>query len=216
VIPFLALSAEGGWEVVAAQVVAAEAGGGSFLDPWALGAGALLGLVAIGLGSPGNPHILVRYMSIDDERNLRFAAVTGTAANVVMGAGAVFIGIVGRAHFPDVGLLGGDTENLYPMLAAETLPPVLFGVVVASIFAAIMSTADSQLLVGASAVVRDVYEKGIRGGQRFRTPRWSAFPGRWWSSWCWGRLASGGWRRTWSSGWSSSPGPAWVRRWGLP
>ncbi len=165
VIPFLALAAEGGWEVVAAQVVAAESGGGGFLDPWALGAGALLGLVAIGLGSPGNPHILVRYMSIDDERNLRFAAVTGTAANLMMGAGAVFIGIVGRAHFPEVGLLGGDTENLYPMLAAETLPPVLFGVVVASIFAAIMSTADSQLLVGASAVVRDVYEKGMRRGE---------------------------------------------------
>ncbi len=158
-IPFLALSAEGGWAAVSAQVTAADAG---FLDPWALGLGALLGLVAIGLGSPGNPHILVRYMSIDDERNLRFAALTGTAANVLMGAGAVFIGIVGRAHFPDVALLGGDTENLYPMLAAETLPPVLFGVVVASIFAAIMSTADSQLLVGASAVVRDVYEKWMR------------------------------------------------------
>ncbi|CAN5787883.1 sodium/proline symporter [soil metagenome] len=162
VIPFLALSAEGGWGAVSAQVVAADA---TFLDPMALGAGALLGLVAIGLGSPGNPHILVRYMSIDDERNLRFAAFAGTAANVLMGAGAVFIGIVGRAHFPDVALLGGDTENLYPMLAAETLPPVLFGVVVASIFAAIMSTADSQLLVGASAVVRDVYEKGMRRGQ---------------------------------------------------
>ncbi len=159
VIPFLALSAEGGWAVVSAQVTAADA---SFLDPLALGAGALLGLVAIGLGSPGNPHILVRYMSIDDERHLRFAAVTGTIANVLMGAGAVFIGIVGRAHFPDVALLGGDTENLYPMLAAETLPPILFGAVVASIFAAIMSTADSQLLVGASAVVRDLYEKGMR------------------------------------------------------
>ncbi len=161
-IPLLALSAEGGWEAVATQVTAAEAG---FLDPWALGAGALLGLLAIGLGSPGNPHILVRYMSIDDPRNLRFAAVTGTATNVLMGAGAVFIGIVGRAHFPDVEMLGGDTENLYPMLAAQTLPPLLFGLVVASIFAAIMSTADSQLLVGASAVVRDLWEKGVKAGE---------------------------------------------------
>jgi sodium/proline symporter len=158
-VPLLALPTAGGWEGVRAAVLVQDA---AFLDPLALGAGALLGLVAIGLGSPGNPHILVRYMSIDDERNLRFAALTGTAANVIMGAGAVFVGIVGRAHFPEVGLLGGDTENLYPLLAAETLPPVLFGIVVASIFAAIMSTADSQLLVGASAVVRDLYEKGMR------------------------------------------------------
>jgi sodium/proline symporter len=161
VIPLLALGAQGGWAQVSAQVTAADAG---FLDPWALGAGALLGLVAIGLGSPGNPHILVRYMSIDDPRNLRFAAFAGTAANILMGAGAVFIGIVGRAHFPDLEALAGDTENLYPMLAGETLPPILFGIVVASIFAAIMSTADSQLLVGASAVVRDLWEKGVRAG----------------------------------------------------
>jgi hypothetical protein len=213
VIPFLALSAEGGWDVVSAQVTAADAG---FLDPWALGAGALLGLVAIGLGSPGNPHILVRYMSIDDERNLRFAALTGTLANVLMGAGAVFIGIVGRAHFPDVALLGGDTENLYPMLAAETLPPVLFGVVVASIFAAIMSTADSQLLVGASAVVRDLYEKGMRRDRPGRTGSWSRSPAGSWPPWCWRRSSWGGWRRTWSSGWSSSPGPASAPPWAPP
>jgi len=58
-------------------------------------------------------------------------------------------------------LLESDTENLYPMLAQTHLHPVLFGIVVASIFAAIMSTADSQLLVAASALVRDVYQKVV-------------------------------------------------------
>jgi Na+/proline symporter len=56
-------------------------------------------------------------------------------------------------------LPASDTENLYPVLAQQHLHPVLFGVVVASIFAAIMSTADSQLLVAASAVVRDIYDR---------------------------------------------------------
>lgn len=158
-IPSLALVSVGGWEVMAAQVSSTQAG---FLDPVALGGGALLGLVAIGLGVPGNPHILVRYISIDREENLRFAAVTATVANTVMGVGAVMTGVIGRAFFPEVGLLGGDTENLYPQLAEQLLHPVLFGLVVASIFAAIMSTADSQLLVGASAWVRDLYQKGYR------------------------------------------------------
>jgi sodium/proline symporter len=159
-LPILALGSVGGWEAVAAQVSAV--GDGGFLNPMALGSGALLGLVAIGLGVPGNPHILVRYISIDREENLRFAAVTATLANTVMGVGAVLTGVVGRAYFPEVSLLAGDTENLYPQLAEQLLHPVLFGLVVASIFAAIMSTADSQLLVGASALVRDVYQKGYR------------------------------------------------------
>jgi sodium/proline symporter len=162
-IPLLAIGGAGGWGPVAAELSAGDA---AFLDPRALTFGAFLGLVGIGLGSPGNPHILVRYMSIDDETQLRFAAWTGTAANVVMGAGAVMIGLVGRAYFPELGALPAeDTENLYPLLAQHTLPPVLFGAVVASIFAAIMSTADSQLLVGGSAVVRDLYEKVLRKGE---------------------------------------------------
>jgi SSS family solute:Na+ symporter len=158
-IPMLALGSAGGWEAVALQVSTSD---GSFLNPVALGGGALLGLVAIGLGVPGNPHILVRYISIDREENLRFAAVMATLANTAMGLGAVMTGVVGRAYFPEVSLLGGDTENLYPQLAEQLLHPALFGLVVASIFAAIMSTADSQLLVGASALVRDVYQKGYR------------------------------------------------------
>ncbi|MEX2572562.1 MAG: sodium/proline symporter [Gemmatimonadota bacterium] len=161
-IPAMALSRVGGWGELQAELVAWDP---SFMDPLALGAGVFIGLVGIGLGSPGNPHILVRYMSISDAEQLRFAAWTGTAANALMGVGAVMIGVVGRVLFPEIGMLGEDTENLYPFLARETLHPALFGVVVASIFAAIMSTADSQLLVGASAVVRDIYQKILRKGE---------------------------------------------------
>ncbi|TVP77696.1 MAG: sodium/proline symporter, partial [Gemmatimonadales bacterium] len=101
-----------------------------------------------------------------DAGDLRCAAWSGTGANILMGGGAVLIGLVGRAYVPELSMLPAqDTENLYPLLARETLHPALFGVVVASIFAAIMSTADSQLLVGASAVVRDLYEKGFRKGE---------------------------------------------------
>jgi Na+/proline symporter len=133
------------------------------VDPFALSLGAFLGAVGIGLGSPGNPQITVRFMSIEDERQLPFAAGLATSWNVVLGLGAVSIGLVGRALIPEVGSLpAADPESLYPVLAQQHLPPILFGIVVASIFAAIMSTADSQLLVAASTVARDVYEKVLK------------------------------------------------------
>jgi Na+/proline symporter len=59
-----------------------------------------------------------------------------------------------------------DTENLFPALAEKHLHPAIFGFVIASVFAAIMSTADSQLLVGASCIVRDIYEKVMHTGKQ--------------------------------------------------
>lgn len=133
---------------------------GNFASPIAISAGAAIGFVGIGLGSPGNPHIISRYMSIKSAKQLPSVAVIGTLANIVMAVGALFIGLVGRLYFPDVTALpASDTENLYPVLAYGHLSPVAFGLVIASIFAAIVSTADSQLLVAGSSVVRDVYEK---------------------------------------------------------
>jgi len=136
-----------------------------YVDPFAISVGAAIGFLGIGLGSPGNPHILARYMAIDNSRNLKTVAIVGTVWNVVMAWGAVFIGLAGRAWFPEIEMLPAeDTENLFPLLAQEQLHPVIFGVMLASIFAAIMSTADSQLLVAASSVVRDIYDKLIRKG----------------------------------------------------
>ncbi len=162
-LPVITIVELGGLDILTAQLQALDP---DLVDPFALGVGAGIGFLGIGLGSPGNPHILARYMSIDDPEQLRFSAVVGTVWNVVMAWGAVWVGLAGRAYFPDVAALpGADTENLYPLLAQQHLHPMLFGVVLASIFAAIMSTADSQLLVAASAVVRDVYEKGVHRGE---------------------------------------------------
>ncbi len=162
VLPFIAIWEAGGLTQVLSQLSSMEV---EFVDPLAIGVGGFLGFVGIGLGSPGNPHILARYMSIDDPKQLRWSAVVGTIWNVLMGWGAIFIGLAGRAYFPEADLLpAGDTENLYPALAQQHLHPIIFGVVVASIFAAIMSTADSQLLVAASAVVRDLYDKLYKKG----------------------------------------------------
>ncbi len=163
ILPFIAILNVGGLIELLEQLSVMDV---IFVDPFAVSVGAAIGFLGIGLGSPGNPHILARYMSIDEPRQLHFAAVIGTVWNVLMAWGAVFIGLAGRVYFPDVSMLPAeDTENLFPVLAQMHLHPVLFGIVLASIFAAIMSTADSQLLVAASSVVRDMYEKIIRKGE---------------------------------------------------
>jgi SSS family solute:Na+ symporter len=159
-VPALAIADFGGLGPVLHELRALDP---TTVDPFALSVGAAIGALGIGLGSPGNPHIIVRYMSIADPDQLRFSAVVGTVWNVVMAWGALFIGLVGRAFLPDAAMLpNADTEQLYPLLASQHLHPVFFGIVVASIFAAIISTADSQLLVAASSLVRDLYEKILR------------------------------------------------------
>ncbi len=159
-LPVIAIQDLGGWEAMINQLSIQDS---ALIDPFSFSVGAFIGFVGIGLGSPGNPHILSRYMAIDDPKNLKFAAAVGTFWNIVMAGGAVLIGLVGRAYFSSVeSLPAADPENLYPFLAQIHLHPILFGIVIASIFAAIMSTADSQLLVAASSVVRDWYQKIIK------------------------------------------------------
>jgi len=159
-LPIIAIIDKGGWVAISSQLNSIDL---TLLDPFSLAVGVGIGFIGIGLGSPGNPHIIARYMSINDPEQLKYSAIIGTIWNVVMAVGALFIGLVGRAYFPEVEMLSGaDTENLYPVLAQEHLHPILFGLVIASIFAAIMSTADSQLLVAASGIVRDIYQKIIK------------------------------------------------------
>ncbi len=156
-LPVYAVIHFGGWTEVSSQVLHFDDG---FLNPAALSFGVFAGFLGIGLGSPGNPHILVRYMSIKDPSQFRWTAIVGTIWNILMAGGALFIGLIGRAYFPvDSMLPDADPENVYLTLANKLLHPVLVGLLLASIFAAIMSTADSQLLVAASSLVRDLYDR---------------------------------------------------------
>ncbi len=160
ILPLVAISHLGGFQVFFSE--ASKINDGGFFNPFALGFGTLVGFLGIGLGSPGNPHIIARYMSIEKHGSLHKVAYVGTATNFLLALGALLTGMVGRIYFPDVALLpAADAENVYPALAQQHLHPILFGVVISSIFAAIMSTADSQLLVAASAIARDIYEKMI-------------------------------------------------------
>jgi len=163
ILPVIAIVNLGGWEVFLDILHGLHP---KFLNPFAFSAGGIIGFLGIGLGSPGNPHILVRYMSVADPKALRKSCLVGTVWNTLMAWGAIFIGLVGRAYYvkPEA-LPGGDPENLYPFLASTLLHPLLLGVIIASILAAIMSTADSQLLVASSGIARDIYQKIIAKGR---------------------------------------------------
>jgi solute:Na+ symporter, SSS family len=136
----------------------------AYLDPFSLGTGAMIGFLGIGLGSLGQPHIVVRYMSINDPVKLKYSAIYGTFWNIVLGLGAICIGLIGRILVPDINSLpDSDPEMIYLVMSSEYFGPVLYGLLVGGVFAAILSTADSQLLVVASTFARDLYEKVIAG-----------------------------------------------------
>ena len=163
-LPVYGIIKSGGWNNLVIELLKID---NNFFNPFALTVGMLTGFLGIGLGSPGNPHIIVRYMSIRDPSQFNWTAIVGTVWNILLATGALFTGLVGRAYFPLSSLLpDADAENIYLVLANELLHPVAVGLILASIFAAIMSTADSQLLVAVSSLVRDLYEKILLKGKQ--------------------------------------------------
>jgi sodium/proline symporter len=163
ILPIIAIVGLGGFGPILDTM---HAQGGGFINPWVFGFGAIVGLLGIGFGSPGNPHILVRYMSLKSLKEMRQAALIGSIWNVLMGWGAIMVGLAGRAYFPDISALPGENrEAIFTTLGAELLNPFFMGILLVAILAAIMSTADSQLLVGSSSLVRDIYDKLIGKGK---------------------------------------------------
>ncbi len=125
---------------------------------WGLLTG-ILGGFGVGLGYCGQPHLLARYMSIrsiDDIKNARRIAI---AWAVFAYGGAVLMGLValawfGAGHF-------ADPEMMMPELAKTIFPPWAAGILICGALAAMMSTADSQLLVTTSSVAEDIYHQHI-------------------------------------------------------
>jgi sodium/proline symporter len=117
--------------------------------------GWIIEMLGIGLGYPGSPHVVARFMAAKSRKEIvRGRAIALTWA-VLAEAGAITVGILARGLFPDL----VDPEWGLFESARELLHPALAGLVVAAVFAALRSTADSQLLVASSAIVRDLCEK---------------------------------------------------------
>lgn len=122
----------------------------------------LVGFVFGGLGAIGQPHILVRSMAIDDARHIGKARTIYFLWYVPFSIAAVMTALYARVLVPDLtaqvepAAAAVAAEGALPAIATQLLPEVLLGLLLAGVFAATMSTADSQILACSAAVTQDI------------------------------------------------------------
>lgn len=158
VLPAVAVFAVGGPEALLAGLNAAEPAAPTTAT-LLTGLVFVIGLFGIGLGYPGQPHVVNRFMA------LRSVADLGRARRIALGwaaliyTGMVLLGWCGRLLVPGL----DDAEAVLLILSVDLLPPMVSGVITGGVLAAIMSTADSQLLVAGGAVSHDMRRSPAAG-----------------------------------------------------
>ena len=114
-----------------------------------------------GLGYFGMPHIIIRFMAVRSDKDIKKSAAIGISWTVLILGFAVIAGLIGRMYLGEI----EDTSTVFIQMVRKMFPPVISGVLLSAILAASMSTADSQLLSSASAFASDVYKPIIRKGK---------------------------------------------------
>lgn len=158
-VAVLGVSMAGGWESMLHRLDALDP---DLLDPFVADHGERLGWVGIvsllawGLGYPGQPHILARFMAARSTEHILVARRVAMCWVIVVLAAAVIVGLSGRLLL-DPPLVGTDTEKVFIVMANLYMHPVIAGFCLAGVMAAIMSTAAAQLLVASSAFAQDFY-----------------------------------------------------------
>jgi sodium/proline symporter len=163
-VPVAVMESQGGLH---SSITALRQHNAALLDPFSAASGEPLGLLPIvsllgwGLGYFGQPHILARFMAIRHARELDSArAIAMTWVTLTLLA-AVLVGITAIGYL-DTPLVGADSEKVFMEMVGALFHPLLAGVCLAAILAAIMSTADSQLLVASAALAEDFYKGLLR------------------------------------------------------
>ncbi len=160
-LPLVALNHVGGWSGLVQRVEAIDpqlltlSGGRS---GWTLAAG-VLGGFGVGLGYVGQPHLHMRYMSLRSTSDVPLARSIALVWAVLAYGGAVLMGLVALAYFGSGAFT--DPEKMMPALALAIFPAWFAGILISGALAAMMSTADSQLLVTTSAVAEDIYHQSM-------------------------------------------------------
>lgn len=122
----------------------------------------IISLLAWGLGYFGQPHIIVRFMAIKSVKQVKKATWIGMIWMVFSIIGAMFIGFVGIGYFNNTQYTIDDPETVFILLGELLFHPLITGVIIAAILAAIMSTVSSQLLVTSSSLTEDIYNSFLR------------------------------------------------------
>jgi len=163
IVPVWAITADGGPGAALATV---HANNPQLLTLWQDNTGkpltviAIVSLAAWGLGYFGQPHILARFAGIRSKADVPMARRIAVTWSGLSMAGAILVGIAGVAYLDNN--LGGeiaDPETIFMVLVNALFHPLIAGILLAAILAAIMSTADSQLLVSSSALAEDLYRQ---------------------------------------------------------
>jgi len=129
-------------------------------DAWPVAVCMIVSSMAWGLGYFGQPHILVRFMSIKSAQKLKRSMTIAIVWVFLSLGGAVVVGLMAIARYEN--LSGGEEEKVFIYMIRDLFNPWFGGILLAAIFSAIMSTIDSQLLVSSSALSEDFYRKTIR------------------------------------------------------
>ncbi len=112
------------------------------------------GWVFAGFGVAGQPHIIIRYMALDDAENINRFRAWYYAWFTAFYAATIVVGLLARLLLPDAGSF--DAELALPMISQQLLPDVFVGLILAGLFAATMSTADSLVLSCSASITRDL------------------------------------------------------------
>lgn len=151
ILPIAALGAVGGFSALAAGLDHVGNAGSPIIAGGLVSVFFVLGLMGIGINYPGQPHVVNRFMALKSDQALRQGRLIAMSWAVIVFAGMLLLGLCARVLFADL----GDAEQVLFKVAGDLLPAVIAGVMVAAVLSAIMSTADSQLLVAASAISYD-------------------------------------------------------------
>ncbi len=111
-----------------------------------------------GLGYFGMPHIIIRFMSLRSDKDVKKSAVIGISWTVLILIFSVAAGIIGHLFLGEI----ADSSVVFITMVRKIFPALISGLLLSAILAAAMSTADSQLLASASAFSSDVYKPVIR------------------------------------------------------
>ena len=117
-------------------------------------------LIAWGLGYFGQPHILARFMAVENPQKLVAARRIAMVWMVLVLFGSVATGLVGISYFADSPL--ENPETVFIALSQQLFNPWVAGIIIAAVLSAIMSTVDSQLLVSSSVISEDFYRVFVR------------------------------------------------------
>lgn len=163
IAPIFVLALMGSGEIVASGTL--PDGYFNFMTSWK----DIVSGLGWGLGYFGMPHIIIRFMSLKSEKELRKSSVIGISWTLIILIMSVLAGVAGRMFLGEM----EDSSLVFITMVRRIFPALVSGILLSAILSAAMSTADSQLLASASAFASDVYKPVFRKNATDKEMLWA-------------------------------------------